>query len=241
VGFRYPGAGRWVFRGLDLELPAGRITAILGANGAGKSTLVKLLCRLYDPEEGRIALDGIDLRELAQDELRRRMGVLFQEPVRYNATVAESIRQADLTIADPQAVRRAAREAGADGFIERFTDGYETLLGKWFEGGTEPSGGQWQRLALARALFREAPILVLDEPTSAMDPWTESAWLARLRDLARGRTVLVITHRFTTAMTADVIHVMDEGGILESGTHAELLALGGRYAQSWRESHAQTA
>jgi ATP-binding cassette subfamily B protein len=241
VGFRYPGAGRWVFRDLDLELPAGHMTAILGANGAGKSTLVKLLCRLYDPQEGRIALDGTDLRELAQEGLRRRMGVLFQEPVRYSATVAESIRQADPTATDPGAVRRAARDAGADAFIERFPGGYETLLGKWFEGGTEPSGGQWQRLALARALFREAPILVLDEPTSAMDPWTESAWLARLRDLARGRTVLVITHRFTTAMTADVIHVMDEGGILESGTHAELLALGGRYAQSWRESRAQTA
>jgi ATP-binding cassette subfamily B protein len=235
VTFRYPGSERLVFRGLDLAIPAGRITAILGANGAGKSTIVKLICRLYDPQEGHLLLDGTDLRAFGTHDLRRRVGALFQEPMRYNTTTAESIQLADLSVVDPGSVERAARDAGADAFIERLPAGYGTLLGKWFEGGVELSGGQWQRLALARALFRDVPILVLDEPTSAMDPWAEGAWLARFRELAAGRTVLLITHRFTTAMAADFIHVMEEGRVVESGSHPELVALGGRYAASWRE------
>jgi ATP-binding cassette subfamily B protein len=169
-------------------------------------------------------------------ELRRQITILFQEPVHYQDTVVENIALGDLSVAiTPPQVERAARAAGAEGPIERLPQSYDTLLGKWFKGGTELSVGEWQRLALARAYWRQAPIIVLDEPTSAMDPWAEHDWLQRFRQLASGRTALIITHRFTTAMHADVIHVMAEGRIVESGSHAELLALGGHYAQSWHE------
>jgi ATP-binding cassette subfamily B protein len=233
VRFRYPGGSRLALDGFDLTVPAGQIAAIVGENGAGKSTLIKLLCRFYDPEAGRLRLDGIDLRELALAELRRRITVLFQEPVHYHDTVAYNLRCGDLAAApDAGALATAARAAGAEGPIQRLPRGYETVLGKWF-GGAELSVGEWQRLALARAFLRRSALLVLDEPTSAMDSWAEADWLARFRALAAGRTAIVITHRFTTALHADVIHVMGQGRVLESGTHAELLARGGRYAQSW--------
>jgi len=240
--FRYPESPTATFEDFTLAVPAGRITAIVGANGAGKSTLIKLLCRLYDPQAGRVMLDGVDLRELPLDDLRRRITVLFQEPVRYNATVAENIALGNLAAAlDRGALRTAAQAAGADEFLARLPQGYETLLGKWFAGGSELSGGQWQRLALARAFWRQAPIIVLDEPTSAMDPWAETDWLQRFKGLAQGKTALIITHRFTTAMTADLIHVLEDGRIVESGSHGELLAAGGRYAQSWRAQRRETA
>jgi len=234
VCFRYPGSGRPALLDLDLAIPAGQIAAIVGANGAGKSTLIKLLCRLYDPDVGSVELDGIDVRDLAIEELRRSVTVLFQEPVRYAATVGENIALGNLTGTPNESdIVTAAKAAGADGQIARLPGGYGTVLGTWFEGGTDLSTGEWQRIALARAFLRQAPILVLDEPTSAMDSWAEGDWLARFRDLAGGRTAMVITHRFTTAMHADMIHVMHDGRIVESGSHAELLARGGRYAQSW--------
>jgi len=232
VTFRYPGAAGTAMQGFDLALRPGEIAAIVGANGAGKSTLVKLLCRFYDPDAGRVLFGGVDARRLATADLRALSTVLFQEPMRYDATVAENIA---VGVPDAQAsdIKAAARAAGADELIARLPQGYETLLGRWFEGGVELSVGEWQRLALARAFFRPAPVILLDEPTSAMDSWAEADWLRRFRSLAAGRTAIVVTHRFTTAMQADVIHVMDRGRVVESGSHAELLARHGAYARSW--------
>lgn len=236
VTFHYPRSQRVALTDFSLSIPAGKIVAIVGTNGAGKSTLVKLLCRFYDPDAGRIMLDGMDLRQFSLNELRRQITILFQVPVQYQDTVLENITLGDLLHPDERAeIERAAAAAGADGPIDRLPQGYETLLGNWFKGGTELSVGEWQRLALARAYWRLAPILVLDEPTSAMDPWAEHDWLQRFRQLAEGRTALIITHRFTTAMYADTIHVMENGQVVESGTHSELLALQGRYAKSWHE------
>ncbi len=236
VTFRYPGASEAALRDFSLEIPAGRVVAFVGPNGAGKSTFVKLLCRFYDPGEGRIELDGADLRDFAIDDLRARITVLFQEPVRYNATVAENIALGDLGARpDRAAVEQAAGGAGATGIVAALPHGYDSLLGKTFLDGAELSSGEWQRVALARAFFRRAPILILDEPTSAMDPWAETDWLERFRALAAGRTALLITHRFTTAMRADIIHVMAGGRVVESGSHQELLAADGLYARSWRE------
>ncbi len=235
VTFRYPGTERTALSELDLVIPAGQIVAVVGENGAGKTTLIKLLCRFYDPESGSIQLDGTDLHDLRLEDLRRMITVLFQEPVRYHTTAAENIALGDLgTGADFREIEEAARASGADWPISRLPRGYDTPLGRWFEGSIDLSVGEWQRIALARAFLRQAPIIILDEPTSAMDSWAEVDWLRRFRRLASGRTALIITHRFTTARHADIIHVMDQGGIVESGSHEELLTLDGRYAESWR-------
>jgi ATP-binding cassette subfamily B protein len=235
VTFRYPGSERAALERFDLEVPAGRIAAIVGANGAGKSTLIKLICRLYDPEAGTVEIGGADVRSFDVDALRRAIAVLFQQHSRYALTMRENIAIGDLArAADAAAVEAAARAAGADEPAARLPRGYDTLLSKWFAGGAELSVGEWQRVALARAFFRDASIVLLDEPTSAMDSWAEAEWLDRFRTLVEGRTALIVTHRFTTAMRADVIHVMHAGALVESGTHAELLARGGRYATSWR-------
>jgi ATP-binding cassette subfamily B protein len=233
VSFTYPGGYHRALDEFDLEIPQGKIVALVGHNGAGKSTLIKLLCRFYDPDGGRILLDGVDLRELDKETLRRRIAVLFQEPVHYHATVRENIGFGDVgRLDDRERLWQAARDAGAWEPIKRLPDGFETILGKWF-GNVELSGGEWQRLALARAFFRDASLIVLDEPTSAMDSWAELDWLSRFRSLAKGRTALMIAHRFTTAMHADIIHVLVKGRIAESGTHAELVERGGLYASSW--------
>lgn len=234
VTFHYPRSEHVALDNFDLTIAAGQIVAIVGENGAGKSTLLKLLCRLYDPQQGRITWDGVDLRAMALADLRRRITVLFQQPVPYHETAADNIAFGDLA-AEPgrERIEQAARAAAADRVIERLPDGYDTLLGKWF-GDVDLSVGEWQRLALARAFVRQADLVILDEPTSAMDSWAEAAWMARFRELVAGRTALIITHRFTTAMQADVIHVMHAGRVVESGTHDELVALGGRYAESWR-------
>jgi len=234
VTFRYPGSERAALQDFNLTIPAGQIVAIVGANGAGKSTLVKLLCRFYDPEAGHIEMDGIDIRDLSIEELRRFITVLFQFPVPYHATAGQNIALGDLKASPGAAeIEAAARGAGAHEFIARLPRGYDTLLGKGFADGNELSGGEWQRIALARAFLRQAPIIALDEPTCFMDSWAEVDWLKRFRELAHGRTAILITHRFTTAMRADIIHVMDEGQIVESGSHHELLARGGLYAKSW--------
>jgi ATP-binding cassette subfamily B protein len=240
VTFRYPGTRKIALQDFNLTIPAGRMLAIVGTNGAGKSTLVKLLCRFYDPECGRVTLDGTDLRDFSVEELRRRITVLFQQPVQYNATVRDNIRMGDLKHAPlDEEIRSAARKAGAEDFIHSLPDGYDNLLGHWFEKGAQLSVGEWQRLGLARAFVREAPIILLDEPTSAMDPWAEAEWLGRLRRGAEGRTVVLITHRFTTAMVADEIHVMDQGRIVESGSHSELIDHHGRYSEWWAMQNCQ--
>jgi ATP-binding cassette subfamily B protein len=234
VTFRYPESERLALDRLSVEIPAGQTVAFVGANGAGKSTLIKLLCRFYDPDGGRITLDGIDLRDMLLDDLRRQITVLFQEPVRYHTTAAENIALGDLAARPTTAaIAAAARAAGAEALIMRLPHQYETALGKWF-GGAELSVGEWQRIALARAFLRHASLLILDEPTSAMDSWAEADWLTRFRRLAAGRTTVIITHRFTTAMQADYIYVMEGGRVAEAGSHSSLLALNGRYGQSWR-------
>ena len=233
VSFTYPGGFHRALDEFNLEIPKGKVVALVGHNGAGKSTLIKLLCRFYDPDEGRILLDGVDLRSMDQKALHRQIAVLFQDPVHYHASVRENIAFGDLMgIQDQARVWEAARDSGALGPIERLPGGFEALLGKWF-GGAELSGGEWQRVALARAFFRRASLVILDEPTSSMDSWAEQDWLGRFRVLTEGKTALMITHRFTTAMHADIIHVLDKGRVVESGTHAQLVAQGGDYASSW--------
>ena len=233
VSFTYPGGFHRALDGFELEIPQGKVVALVGHNGAGKSTLIKLLCRFYDPDAGRILLDGVDLRELDPVVLRRQIAVLFQDPVHYHASVGENIAFGDIDApADQARLIKAAQDAGAMEPISRLQGGFEAMLGKWF-GGEELSGGEWQRIALARAFFRRASLIILDEPTSSMDSWAEQDWLGRFRTLTEGRTGLMITHRFTTAMRADIIHVLDKGRVVESGTHAELVALGGAYATSW--------
>lgn len=235
VTFRYPGSDRAALENFSLNCPSGKIVAIVGANGAGKSTLVKMLCRFYDPERGTISLDGIDLRDFAISDLQRQMTVMFQSPTHYATTAAQNIALGDLTSNPTTAqIEAAAEAAGADGPVRRLPEGYDTMLGKLF-GGSDLSWGEWQRVAMARAFLRQANLIILDEPTSAMDSWAELEWLARFRKLVTGRTAIIITHRFTTAMQADIIHVMEHGKVVESGTHEELCTLGGLYADSWQQ------
>jgi ATP-binding cassette subfamily B protein len=242
VSFTYPDATTKALDNFAMTIPCGKIVAIVGPNGAGKSTLLKLLCRFYDPNSGSIAIDGKDLKDFPTDDLRRLITVLFQQPFHYNSTVRDNILYGDLKLdATDAEIKAALRAAGAEEIVSRLPEKEQTLLGRWFPGGTELSVGEWQRIALARAFLREAPIIILDEPTSALDPWAEADWLERFRQLAFGRTSIIITHRFTTAMHADMIHVMDRGRIVESGNHQRLITQNGLYAQSWSRQMTSTA
>lgn len=235
ISFSYPGSSSPVFNNFDLNIDAGKITAIVGPNGSGKSTLLRLICRFYDPEQGTISFDGTDIKLFDSEKLHQMASVLFQQPVHYSAPVRENIAYGYLSAApDLRAVKKAGKQAGADEFVQHLPLGYDTMLGKWFAGGTELSVGEWQRLALARAFLRDASIILLDEPTSAMDSWAEINWLKRLKPLVKGKTTLIITHRFTTAMQADIIHVIEGGKIIESGSHDELINNNGKYAESWK-------
>jgi ATP-binding cassette subfamily B protein len=241
VGFRYPTAEngngskpeeRWALRGVSFFVPRGQSIALVGENGAGKTTIVKLLTRLYDPTEGRVLLDGTDLRDWDERALRARVAVVFQDWNEYELDLEENVGIGSHEHRRERTrVERAARSSGADEVIASLPEGYATKLGKWSHDGVELSGGQWQKIALARAFMREeADILVLDEPTASLDAKAEHAVFQRFRALTQGRTSFLISHRFSTVRMADRILVLDKGSILEDGSHDELVARGGRYA-----------
>ena len=232
VSFTYPGASAPALRGVSFEILPGQTLAVVGPNGAGKSTLLKLLCRLYDPSSGRILLDGVDIATLDPRDLRDQIGALFQDHISYQATAAENIGLGDVDrVQDRPGVRHAASQAGAADLIDGLPDGYDTPLGKWFDQGVNLSGGEWQKVALGRAFMRAVPLLVLDEPSSALDARAEHELFTRLADLAVGRTTVYISHRFSTVRRADAILVLDGGTVAESGTHDQLMDAAGVYAE----------
>jgi ATP-binding cassette subfamily B protein len=232
VGFKYPGAEQWAVRGLDFSLSPGERLALVGENGAGKTTLVKLLARLYDPDEGRILLDGVDLREYDIDSLRRNVGVIFQDFVRYDFALKENIAVGNIArIGDEPAIKTAAERSLADSVAQRLAGRYDQMLGKRFEGGVDLSGGEWQKVALARAYMRDAQLLILDEPTAALDARAEYEVFLRFSELTKGRMAVLISHRFSTVRMADRILVLKGGELVEQGTHEALVALGGLYSE----------
>jgi ATP-binding cassette subfamily B protein len=231
VGFRYPESEDWAIRDINLSIHPREKIALVGPNGAGKTTLIKLLSRLYDPTEGTILIDNIDIREIDPLQLRQKIGVIFQDFVRYHLPVSENIGFGQIDALDRMdRIIDSARKSGAHSTIEKLPDGYQTMLGRWFRGGHELSLGQWQKIALARAFMRDAEILVLDEPTASLDAQTEYEIFQRFRDLTVGKMAILISHRFSTVRMADRIVVIQQGRIAEIGSHNQLLKQQGIYA-----------
>jgi len=231
VGYRYPGTQTWALRGLSFAVRAGETVALVGGNGAGKTTIVKLMTRLYDPHEGRVLLDGVPLPAYDLDDLRARIGAIFQDFVRFDLTAGENVAVGRIeAAADADRIADAAARGLAAPVIERLPERYAQPLGKRFAGGLDLSGGEWQKIALSRAYMRAAEILILDEPTAALDAQAEHDVFARFRELSAGRAAVLISHRFSTVRMADRILVLEGGRVLEEGSHAALMARGGRYA-----------
>ncbi len=239
VSFQYPSSTRKALEDITLTIRPGETVALVGENGSGKTTLIKLLCRLYDPSTGSITFDGIDLRQFETAALRREISVIFQDYAKYHLTAQENIWLGNIDLPPGhKRIATAALSAGADEVITKLPQGYETILGKWFETGEELSIGQWQKVALARAFLRDAQIIILDEPTSALDAKAEAEVFERFRQLVLGRTAILISHRLSTVKMADCVYVLENGKIVESGNHDELIQRGGTYARLF-ETQAQ--
>ena len=232
VSFWYPGTTRRILDHLNFRLEPGERVALIGQNGQGKTTIVKLISRLYDPSQGKVLLDGVDLREYSVDDLCREIGVIFQDFMRYEMKASENIAVGRIEkLDDRESIEAAAHKSLADLVIRKLAKGYDQMLGRRFEGGVDLSGGEWQRLALARAYLRDAQVLILDEPTAALDARAEYEVFERFSDLTKGKMTLLISHRFSTVRMSDRIVVLEGGRIVEEGRHDKLVALGGRYAE----------
>ncbi len=240
VGFRYPGSDRWAVRNVNLQLGPGERVALVGENGAGKTTITKLLARLYDPTEGRITLDGLDLKEYDLGSVRKAIGVIFQDFVRYDMRFDENIgvgeiesvrSDLDRNNGTPRAISAAAENSLAASLLPRFSKGYQQMLGRRFDEGVDLSGGEWQKIALARAYIRDAQVLILDEPTAALDARAEYEVFLRFSELVAGRMAVLISHRFSTVRMADRIIVLRHGKVEEEGSHDELVARHGLYEE----------
>ncbi|MGH9445335.1 MAG: ABC transporter ATP-binding protein, partial [Terriglobia bacterium] len=228
----YPDTTRLVLKNLSFRLETGERIALIGENGQGKTTIVKLITRLYDPTEGQILLDGVDLREYDLEDLSREIGVVFQDFMRYEMTASDNIATGRIEERENDAkIVEAAQKSGAHDLIQGLAGKYQQILGRRFEGGVDLSGGQWQTIALSRAYLRDAQLLILDEPTAALDARAEHEVFGRFAELTAGKMALLISHRFSTVRMADLIMVLENGNIVETGSHSELMTSGGRYSQ----------